>query len=388
MSSQPEPVSNQTLASVVSIAFVLALVLNVLPPNAFSSTVMLFDYEFGLMRRGLTGAIFNLFWGETVSKSEIFVASASMTFFGAVAVYLLARKWLFQSTKTLYLAIVLFASFAFAGILASTGYLDMMLIGLVGLAFLSDPTGSFGLGLRCLVCFGGLFVHEVMLPYFVVFLAFDVWLARRNGGCKAPYLSTLLVLACGFVAFAILVVWGEMPVDQVQNFRDFIQAKSEFNADKDALDVLGKVLHDNLAMMEDKRSHTGYRAWVVFDGIPLFLMTLWVLWFNLRIAAENLDGITRFFLICAIVAPLSLNVIAFDVVRFGCISVLVGFFVIVSQIRANPETIGRINTVMTVPMLLMLLVVNLNTRVYQLNTGEGEVYGFPWIVLKQLEWFQ
>ncbi len=388
MSSEQETNFKQGLATVASIAFILAVIQNVLPPNAFSSTVLLFDFEFGLLRRGLMGEIFNLYWGETVSKSEIFVASVSMTLFGAFSVYLVARKWLFQTNHTLYLVILLFVSFAFAGILGSTGYLDMFLIGLVGLVVLTDPRTIFGLAARCLVCFAGLFVHEAMLPYFVVFLAFDVWIARKSQQETGPYLASSLVLVSGFIAFAVLVIYGEMPADQMQNFRDFIQQKSEFNADSDALDVMGKVLKDNLAVMGEKRQHTGYRAWVVFDGVPLFLMTLWMIWFNLKIAAKGIDTVTRIFLIGAIVAPLSLNIIAFDVVRFGCTSVLVGFLIMVSQIRANPDTVDRIASALSLPMLLGLVVLNLNTKVYQLNVGEAEVYAFPWVILQQLQWLQ
>ena len=56
-----------------------AILRNLFPPNSFTATVLIFDYEHGLVRRGFWGEVLNLYWGDTVSKGEVFAASAALT---------------------------------------------------------------------------------------------------------------------------------------------------------------------------------------------------------------------------------------------------------------------------------------------------------------------
>ena len=376
------------LMRLTAVAIFFAIVRNLLPPNAFTATVLLFDYEFGLVRRGLIGELANFYWGDTVSQTEVFALSAALTLFGVAATAALFFRWFSATLAGALLLLLLFSSFAFSAIIASTGYLDLLLIGMVCLVMLTDPAQHLGVLLRGLVCVIGLLMHEVMLPYFAVFLAFDIWLARPLQGAESRVAVSLVPLIAGFAAFAVILVWGQLPAENIDAYLQHIEAKSEFSAEPEATVVMERTLGDNMRMMAEKRQKADYRAWVLFDGLPLLAMTLWLIWLNFKLLARNAGGITRILLLGAIFAPLSLNVIAFDVVRFGALSVFVGFLAIISQMRTDPGVHDRLTTVMSWPVFVIVLLLNLNVAVNQINTGEGHQFLFPWALVEQLSWLE
>lgn len=157
--SRPAP---RWLLSLIFVALFFTLVRNLLPPNAFTATVLLFDYEFGLIRRGLVGEIANFFWGDTVSRTEVFQVALVLTLLGvAGSVALFFRR--FPATQAgRLLLVLLLSSFAFNAIVASTGYIDLLLIALVCLALFANPARPLGVILRILACGVGMFAHEIM----------------------------------------------------------------------------------------------------------------------------------------------------------------------------------------------------------------------------------
>ena len=374
------------LTRIIYVLFGLVVFQNLLPPNSFSATVLLFDYEFGLIRRGLFGEIGNLFWGETVSKSEVFAASAAISIAGLLALFVLIRRRLFTTQAGMFLALILFGSFAFRAIVSSTGYMDLLLLALIALALLSDPKRASGVAFRCLAVVLGMFFHEVMLPYYAVFLVFDLWIARHGEDRIRRIGVAFLPFAGGLAAFLLLALAADLPAQNVPAYFAYLDAKADINLEPDATVVMERSILDNLAMMQDKRAEMGYRAWVVFDGIPLILMSFWIGWLNFQIAATRHGFVTGLLIVGAIAAPLSLNVIAFDVIRFGSTSVLIGFLALLSQLRADPNASARLATVLTWPHFLAVLVFNLSITVNQLNVGEAHVYRFPWVFLEQLAW--
>lgn len=381
--SHPAP---KWLYRLAVVALFFTLLRNLLPPNAFTATVLLFDYDFGLIRRGMIGEFANVFWGDTVTISDIYLISVLMAFFGlGIAAALFFRR--LPTTLAGYLLLVLlFSSFAFAAIMASTGYIDLILIGLVCLSLFRSAATSGGVILRIIVGVLGVFMHEVMLPYFTVFYAFDIWISRPTQKRPLRFLTAILPLLGAVSALVILNKWGQLPAENYAAFVDYINAKSVFTADPKATIVMERTLADNLTVMAEKRGMLDYRSWVLFDGIPLFGMTLWIIWLNLKLLGPLASSLTRFALIAAILAPMSLNVIAFDVVRFGAISVFVGFLAIASQMHTDPTTRDRLANTMTWPMFVVVLFLNLNFSVNQLNSGDGHEFLIPWVLVKQLSW--
>ncbi|MCP5086495.1 MAG: hypothetical protein GY952_06815 [Rhodobacteraceae bacterium] len=413
MSSKHTDTHNRWMQRLVFLVFFLVILKFLLPPTAFSSTVLLFDYEFGIIRRGLTGSLLNFFWGDSVSRNEVFVAAAAVSLFGLLAVLAVLVRFLFSNLTHLKLALLLVTSFAFSAIVGSTGYLDLVLIGFTCTAILTDPTRMTGVLARCLAAFVGVFVHEIMLPYFAVFLAADIWLARNSGTLASRLRVAFLPLAAALLGFVTLVTTAQIERDELSQWHAYINAKSELevgviggknNAEKfpeiyeyvvgekklsvdpEAMVVQNRSISDNLRVMQKKRQEFGYMGWVIFDGMPLFLMMLWVIHLNMRVLGGGASWADRLAVTSAILAPQSLNIIAFDIVRFGALSVLVGFLLIVSQLRGNEAASDRLHGFLTMPVFIVVLVLNQFVTVTQLNSGTAHQHTVPWVVLKQFEW--
>lgn len=376
----PEASHTLWLRRLILLALAFALLRNLLPPNAFTATVLIFDYEFGLVRRGLIGELGNLWWGETVSKGEVFAAAALMTVAGILAFVALAWRQLAGREAGLRLLLVIVTSFAFDAMISATGYIDLAILALLSLAILTPPTGAAGLLARTVAATLAVFMHEVALPYIAVFLVFDLWHAR-------PRLSAALPFVAGVAAFALLIVAGDLPPDQTAAYIAHIEAKSEFTAEPEATVVMERTLSDNLAMMAEKRWMLDYRTWAIFDGIPLLFLAIWVAVWNFRLLPPERRGMTRLLMLGAILAPLSLNIIAFDIVRFGAMSVLVGFLCLLTQLRDAPDRWARLEDMLGWPTVVIWLVVNLNLAVNQMNTGDAHEFMVPWVLIEQLGWF-
>lgn len=375
------------LKRLVIVIFTLAVLQNLLPPNGFSGTVLIFDYEFGLMRRGLIGELSNFYWGSEASPSEVLAVSAVMSLFGLLCLLVLVSRRLFQTQTTLWLALLLFGSFALKAIVGFTCYMDMMLIALTCLAALSDPNRWFGIVARMLAVFVGMFCHEIMLAYFAVFLCVDLWLRRGSRISIAEISLASLPLLTGIAGFAVLQMFGHVSAEDAPAIVEYVNQKAGFTADGEATNVIGRSIGDNLALMTEKRAEMGYRSWVILDGIPLALMMLWVMWLNLKVMSARFNGLAQFIVFAAILSPQSLNLIAFDVVRFGAISVLVGFLTLMSILRTDEDAEVRLKHILTLPVFLVVLMLNQPFMGTQINTGWAHLYELPWVLLEQVKWF-
>ncbi len=375
------------LKRLVLLIFALAVLQNMLPPNGFSGTVLIFDYEFGLMRRGLIGELGNFYWGAQASPNEVLTVSAGISLFGLVCLLILTIKRLFQTQTALWLALLLFSSFAFKAIVGFTGYMDLILIGLTCLAVLTDPKKLVGILARALAVFVGMFCHEIMLAYFAVFLCVDLWLRRGSTVSMAEVFLASVPMLAGIAAFSVLSMFGHVSPEDAPIIIDYVTQKADFTADGEATNVIGRSIRDNFALMADKRTEMGYRSWIILDGIPLALMMLWMMWLNLKVMSARFNGLAQFMVLAAILAPQSLNLIAFDVVRFGAISVLVGFLTLMTIIRTDDDAELRLKHILTLPVFLVVLVLNQQFMVTQINTGWAHLYELPWVLLEQVKWF-
>jgi hypothetical protein len=339
------------------------------------------------MRRGLIGELSNFYWGSEASPSEVLAVSAVMSLFGLLCLLVLVSRRLFQTQTTLWLALLLFGSFALKAIVGFTGYMDMMLIALTCLAALSDPNRWFGIVARMLAVFVGMFCHEIMLAYFAVFLCVDPWLRRGSRISIAEISLASLPLLTGIAGFAVLQMFGHVSAEDAPAIVEYVNQKAGFTADGEATNVIGRSIGDNLALMTEKRAEMGYRSWVILDGIPLALMMLWVMWLNLKVMSARFNGLAQFIVFAAILSPQSLNLIAFDVVRFGAISVLVGFLTLMSILRTDEDAEVRLKHILTLPVFLVVLMLNQPFMGTQINTGWAHLYELPWVLLEQVKWF-
>lgn len=222
---------------------------------------------------------------------------------------------------------------------------------------------------RALAVFVGMFCHEIMLACFAVFLCVDLWIRRGSRLALNKIVLASVPLLAGICAFAVLSVFGHVTPENVPLIVEYVSQKADFTADGEATNVIGRSVGDNLELMAEKRLDMEYRSWVILDGIPLAVMMLWVMWLNLRVMAARFNGLAQLMVLAAILAPQSLNVIAFDVVRFGAISVLVGFLTMMTLIRADEDAEVRLKHILMLPVFLVVLFLNQQFMVTQINTG-------------------
>jgi len=368
-----------------AVSFLLALVNHVLPPKAFAATQLLFDYSEGLTRRGLVGAALTLLPGDKVSVGEIYAVAALVSLAGAGAFYLFLKRTMPEQRAPLLLIILALNSFAYSSFIGNTGYLDGVLMVLTLLALSSNGARGMGLALRLGLTVLGVMVHENMLPYFTLLIGFDLFLARRAQ--KGALAISLLPATFGLLTLATLLFIGRMSPDQAGAFAAHVQARAGFGVDPSATKVAGRGIAQNFALMADLRGTTKYWAWVLFDGVPLALMSGWLFWLARRLLGASTRDLAVFYLGLVLLAPLSLNIIAFDVVRFGAASVLGGFIAIALILRHIPEAASRLTDTLSWPHFLLLLVLNANIFTIEVNIGAGHTSQFPWVLLTQLKWF-
>ena len=374
----------QLLRVAAALSFLLALLNHLLPPKAFSATQLLFDYEFGLARRGLFGELLNLVTGAQVTVTEVYATAALLSFAGAAGFYLFLSRYMLGQVSGYLVLILALNTFAFSSFVGSTGYLDAALLGVTLLALSTDARQNIGLLLRLALCVVGVLIHENMLPYFTVLIGLDLWLARKDLPLAFP-IAISPVLA-GLISVAALAAFAGFSPEQAVSYAEYLQGKAAFGLDPTSTDVAGRTIGDNFALMRELRGTTKYWAWVMFDGLPLLGMSLWLIWLALKVLGDAADRPTRVFLLAAVMAPLSLNIIAFDVVRFGAASVLSGFLVLVLLTRYVPGSAGRLEQVLGWTLFLLVLVLNVNMFTIQVNVGAGHTSQFPWVILTQLQW--
>jgi hypothetical protein len=370
------------LRAAAALSLIFAVVNHLLPPKAFAATQLLFDYQFGLVRRGLAGEVLRWIVGDTVTLSEIYAAAAVVTLTGVLAFYMVMTKGLGNSRGGLLLLIIGLNSFAFSSFAGNTGYLDGVLLALTVLAVsASDPLRPAGIALRALLVVAGVLVHENMLPCFAVLIGLDLFLARKDA--RVPV--ALIPVAAGLLAVAGLALWAEMTPDQAQAYAAHIAGRADFAFDRNSTDVAGRTIGDNFALMREMRGTTKYWAWVLFDGVPLAALAGWLIWLNWRLLGPS-DLLARLAVAAAILAPLSLSLIAFDVVRFGVASCLSGFLATLLILRHVDGARDRLDEAMTWPHFAIMLVLVSNIFTIEVNEGAGHVAQFPWVLITHLQW--
>ncbi len=351
-------------------------------PKAFAATQLLFDYHDGLARRGLVGAVLNVFAMPEISASEIHLALVLITLGGTVTLLGFLWRKLGQSGQGragMLLLILLVNSYAMASFVGNVGYLDGVLVALCVGALATNAARPLGLTMRGLAMLVGVLAHENMLPYFAILLVFDLWLSGRR-------VTAFLPLALGICVVVGLAIFTERAPDAALAYGDWLQSKAGFVVDPEATIVAGRGLGANFALMADLRSTAQYKAWLIFDGLPLLGLALWLIWLNLALLGRTAGRSAKVLMVLAVLAPLSLNIIAFDVVRFGVASVICGVLATALIVARHDGARARLETALTWPRILLAMVLVSNMFTTQINASAGHLDQFPWIILEHFNW--
>lgn len=355
------------------------------PPFAFPMTQMLFDYSEGWTRRGLFGEVLSWLTGDTVSRTEAIVAVSVIT--GAGALALVSYLWprLRGSLAGTLAMLVFLCSFAFASFLGSPGYLDGIVLALVVLALWTLERGSWGMALAAALLSTSVLIHENALPYYALTLGYAVVLFRGQTG--RAWLAGIGLVGVGILTAYLLFTLGQLDSDAATRLTQSIQDKAAFPTDPEALAIVGRSLVENLSYVADVRSRASYPIWLAFDGGLFAIMAGVMIWLNLTVM-KGTSLTLRLWMVAAILAPKTLNLVAFDIARFGTASVFAGFLILALNLKYLPGAREQLSKSLTVPVVVLLLLFNLQSGNMQLNPTDRHFYKFPYAIKQSLEWWE
>lgn len=378
--------TNRFYVLVALIAVFFALFTNVFPPIGYSLTQLLIDYSHGFSRRGLFGAMFTFVVGDTVSLSQAYIASLCITLSGAAAILMYLWAAFKSSIQGIWLFLLCVCSFAFGSFLGHTGYLDGVIILCFVLALVALRYGWSGYMGACALVVIAVLIHENALPYITVALSCVIWLSLDRHGfwCKAVIAAGPIIV--GVITVMSLWVFAQLTADATAALITTIENRADFPLDQGALEMLGRSFNDNLQYLDAKRQVGGYLVWMTFDGGILGVMSLFVMCLALRLAQAR-DICSKLLIVGAILAPWSLVFVAVDVMRFGAISVIVGFLITAHVIKTDPEAQSKLGDFLTLPVFLIVLICNLQSGNQQLNISKNHFSKFPYALKIHEGWF-
>ena len=216
--------------------------------RAWASTLWIYDYHFGFIKRGLLGAILGI-------CSDVFSQAYVLSYFQGVISFALAALltvWLyryFKNTPLLLFAIVL-AGFSLQQISYDSGRFDqinyvLLIIGLwVIEGEISSLTKFVVLSILASVM---LLVHEASILMHIPLL-FSAWLLtvfQRD----QPLLCLLLSAVFVILVFFLIVIYGRLEDVSYNEFSTYLSLKARgFEVQNSALIIIDRSLSDNVQL--------------------------------------------------------------------------------------------------------------------------------------------
>ncbi len=386
MSTETDPQHDATMKwmGYAIVASVLLAILNhQLAPSYYSLTHLFFSYDEGFVRRGLVGEVLTWVWPEHPSQRVVFTTAFLITFSGMVSFLVLMLRFLPRSPAGNWVLLIALNSYGLSSYLGASGYLDGILLTLTALAILA-PRGWVGVAVKSVLIAIGALVHEIMVPYFAVLIALDLWLSGRG----AERWRAVVPLGFGIAFAAMLFAIGEPSAEALESLYAQIADRAPFEPYPDALAVLGQSIDSNSAAYDHFRETSPvYYFMVYFDGSLGLAMAAWLFWLCLATWGPS-DIWTKLAIWGAIFAAFSMNLVAVDVVRFSSMAILCGFMAVAMVCRHGDGTAERLSARLTWPVALLVLVLNANLFTMGLGQDAGHEAQMPWVILHQLNWLR
>ncbi len=276
------------------------------------------SYQSGLIRRGLAGTIFQLFYGRlTFSQQSPMIieitVSATLALLVAVAVWLaLLVQRAPNGSHALRLVLIslpIVGSSLFATLVFETGYLDvfLLLIALVSAALLTRGW----LWSAVVIAAVAPFIHELFIFLWVPVALFGahVFMGGRNARSKSVVASALLLP----VASAAVVIWGSSSAAISREIRLHVVGSAAYKAG--LLHVqFGQSVHSSL----QAASHLQATHWwpaepvdILYFCWPAIVAVAVYMWWRWSI----LDWWARAALASALLSPWATLAVAWDLSR-------------------------------------------------------------------------
>jgi hypothetical protein len=356
---------------------VLSLIKGAQFPHPWAATQAWFNYDYGFVKRALFGTVaralggtFQGYRGYFCFSLVVMVATAVLLVPTFKALHQRERSWL-RAAPLLYAS-----SIAVAYLASSIGYVDHLglLVTLVALRI-----GSFWRRMLFMTLGFGLllFMHEATLVIFVPVALFASLLDAREDKRRA---LSLLGLGVGLAVVTLLV--SNATIAAADAKRMFVEARgaADFWVERRAFEVLARSGAANFAIMGGAWNDGRYVADMIFSWLATAPTMMALLWIGARELRRSRVGWRWVLLgIAAALSPLSLHLIAWDVGRWNALAVTTSFLLVVAVARQT-EPPASAEAPASRPVLLMalgLLVLNLSSTTWFLDSSEVELFPFP-----------
>jgi len=383
------------------LVLLVVIVVRMRPPSIWSQTQFLFTYDLGFQRRALLGEGLARIFPDGLSAANTYLVAAAMTV-GATAFLFAFVLRAFHGRGPsdgtggagLGLALVLFAtSVGLATFIGNTGNLDALLM-IVALACLwpnpRQNSGPMAMVARSVVVSltlaGATLIHENVLPYFAVLVGLDQWLKTANQPTARRVFLTVLPLVLTAIAAIIVIRTGTHPVADLKDLVTAARQRSlDFPIRVDTFDPIVSLPNASKSMLSGVWSSGFYRfRLTAFGGSGLLLLAA-MLVIVLRAAAHR-PTVDKFLMIGAVLSPVSLLLIAFDVSRFASLGLINSYLVMAILSRADHRFAAALKRQLGLTTIVVLLVVHGNLMLRDLNAGRLFTSGFPGALVTFGEW--
>jgi hypothetical protein len=302
-------------------------------PNTWALTQLQISYASAFVKRGFLGEILRLLNVRSVRGVQAFCMLELAILLGLLAI-LTQRSKLLSAEKNSFLVCAFAGSYVVTFLGHLDGYHDIALYALA-IAVVIIPKPRVRLAIAGPLCVVALLIHEnfllTALP--TILLSFEV--DRRSGRTaqmswfRPAFLVILsLIVACG------LSIQPSLSVEQLGRFKESVAAHSEYPVAPGVFDVLGMSTLSNMSLNLHVIAHN-YWWWV--ESLVAFAVLGPILWLLLRASLEGIhERMYRVSILVAGLAPLALNVIAWDNVRWVALSGLSSYINLCVLSRREP----------------------------------------------------
>ncbi len=295
-------------------------------PNIWSYTHFLFNYEFGLVKRGLIGKIIKHFNSPWLASYDFFVIVSALIFITNIMLLsLLIRDWLKSKNLVLIGCSVIFvSSLAVVFLSHSIGYFDHIGLLITLVAIRINGFGKKILFLLPSLTFA-LLVHEaiaiIFFPVIFMSLLFDIQMEN-----KGHQFTWLILLSTLVVIFTWLVSNSTIKKSEALEMYSNLQTQTGYTLRKDAFNVLHRRGRDNLIIMnkiwfQTKRLHQFRESLLVI--LPVLLTFMYLTVYMLKKSNTKI-----YLVILAVLASLSpqlLHVFGWDMHRWNTLTITTSF---------------------------------------------------------------
>ncbi|HSF64776.1 MAG TPA: hypothetical protein VLA78_10335 [Paracoccaceae bacterium] len=379
----------RSAATIALASILLVVVVRLRPPTDWVLTHFTFTYDVGFQRRALFGDLLAWLTPDGITRAAGNGVAVILTLVStALIVAFVWRRCRVAQGAAGGLWLVLFAtSLGLATWIGNTGYLDTLAILPVLAALSLDTTRPSRVVTACALVAGASLFHENALPYFAPLVAADIWL--RNAGRPLPQrmAAALAPLGAGIAGTWAILHFGTHPADMLPQLRALSEARSlDFPAWPSAVDVLAHLPPGARSTFDLTWSNGFYAIWlsvfILFGLIVLVPTVVLVL-----AAARHRPLPDRLAIAAAILAPLSLMFVAFEVSRFIAVAMLNAYLVGALLLRHDAAFAAGLARVLTPANVIVLLMLHGHLMLQDMNRHAVFYGGAPGALFTQVSWF-